>query len=123
MLDIQGLAIRSLAPGQLHRACEPAQFDFTDTSTLPPPAEPYGQQRAMAALRLGLQTPGRGYNMFVLGSPGTGRQVGDRSGSRAVPDEQPSVSHSCLVQAKYRCVSFHTAVFFSKESSCCPFLN
>jgi lon-related putative ATP-dependent protease len=34
-----------------------------------------GQSRAMAALSLGLNIPAKGYNIFIMGAPGTGRRT------------------------------------------------
>lgn len=50
-------------------------FPWSDTSALPEPACPFGQQRAVEALQLGLDTQGPGYNIFVLGRPGSGRHA------------------------------------------------
>jgi predicted ATP-dependent protease len=65
----------SLSPEQLCRRCDPAQFDFDDTRALPEAAVAFGHDRALEALRLALEIPGRGYNVFVLGLPGSGRRA------------------------------------------------
>ena len=53
--------------------CDAAQFDFETTQALPDPEQPFGQARAVDAVALGLDIAGRGYNLFVLGRPGSGR--------------------------------------------------
>ncbi len=58
---------------QLCARCDAAQFDFETTQELPEPEQPFGQARAVAAVSLGLEIAGPGYNVFVLGRPGSGR--------------------------------------------------
>lgn len=71
-------AAHALPAEQLFAPCDPAVFAFPDTAGLPEPVFPFGQQRAMEALQLGLDTRGPGYNIFVLGRPGTGRHAAVR---------------------------------------------
>lgn len=66
---------RALTAEQLFAPCDPAGFLWSDTAALPDPEFPFGQQRAMEALKLGLETQGPGYNIFVLGRPGSGRHA------------------------------------------------
>ena len=58
---------------ELCARCDPSQFDFETTAALPPPDEPFGQARAVDAVALGLDIAARGYNLFVLGRPGSSR--------------------------------------------------
>jgi predicted ATP-dependent protease len=58
---------------ELCTRCDAAQFDFETTQALPEPEQPFGQARAVDAVALGLDIAGRGYNLFVLGRPGSGR--------------------------------------------------
>ncbi|MCP4502454.1 MAG: AAA family ATPase [Deltaproteobacteria bacterium] len=52
-----------------------------------------GQERALIALELGLGISGRGFNIFVVGAPGTGRtstvrtELVDRAASEPIPDD------------------------------------
>lgn len=62
-------------PSQLRRRCDPAAFSFDTTATLPEPSQPFGQARAVEAIRLALDMSGRGYNVFVLGAPGSSRHA------------------------------------------------
>lgn len=66
---------RALTAEQLFARCDPAAFPWADTGALPDPEFPFGQQRAMEAVKLGLETHGPGYNIFVLGRPGSGRHA------------------------------------------------
>jgi predicted ATP-dependent protease len=73
--------------------CDPALFDFETTANLPCLEETLGQERALAAIDFGLGMQDSGYNIFILGEPGTGRSsairkiLGRRAVSRPVPDD------------------------------------
>ncbi len=60
---------------RLYRFCDPAELDFCSTDDLEPLGEHLGQDRAVEALTLGLQIPHDGYNIFLLGSTGVGKQA------------------------------------------------
>jgi lon-related putative ATP-dependent protease len=65
--------ITSLAPQQLHRACDPDQFTFQTTAEIADLTDIIGQTRAMNAVRFGSDIRREGYNLFVLGSSGMGK--------------------------------------------------
>lgn len=65
----------ALTAGQLFSPCDAAAFPWTDTAGLADPVFPFAQQRAVEALQLGMETLGPGYNIFVLGRPGSGRHA------------------------------------------------
>ncbi|SDH66829.1 Lon protease family protein [Pseudomonas panipatensis] len=62
-----------LAPDELTRPFSPEQFAFRTTDDLEPFLGILGQERAVAALQFGVAMPRPGYNVFVMGEPGTGR--------------------------------------------------
>ncbi|MBD9657305.1 MULTISPECIES: AAA family ATPase [unclassified Pseudomonas] len=62
-----------LAPDALTRPFSPTQFAFTTTDDLEPFRGVLGQERAVQALQFGVAMPRPGYNVFVMGEPGTGR--------------------------------------------------
>ena len=62
-----------LAPDALTRPFDPSQFAFTTTDDLEPFRGVLGQERAVEALQFGVAMPRPGYNVFVMGEPGTGR--------------------------------------------------
>jgi lon-related putative ATP-dependent protease len=62
-----------LTPEQLNRRCDPKQFSFKTTEELPPMRGIIGQERAKDALQFGLHVTQKGYNMYVSGQWGTGR--------------------------------------------------
>lgn len=57
----------------LYRGCDPDRFDFETTDQLDDLDEIIGQQRALAAVRFGIGMRSEGYNLYVLGPPGTGK--------------------------------------------------
>ncbi len=62
-----------LLPDALTWQCDPAQFEFNSTAELPPLEGTIGQDRALTAIEFGLGIRDGGFNVFVLGEPGTGR--------------------------------------------------
>jgi predicted ATP-dependent protease len=66
-------AVLRLAPDALTRPFAPDQFNFTTTDDLEPFRGVLGQERAVEALQFGVAMPRAGYNVFVMGEPGTGR--------------------------------------------------
>ena len=66
---------KALDPDRLYRACDLSQLDFATTAELEPLAGPLGQERALEALNFGVGMRHDGYNLFVMGSPGLGKQT------------------------------------------------
>ena len=66
-------AVAPLKAENFPRCCDPEQFDFKTTSELEPLSEIIGQDRALEAIRFGVGMKNEGYNLFVLGPPGTGK--------------------------------------------------
>lgn len=66
--------IERLGPKALCARCDPARFTFKTTSELDDLTEVVGQARAMQAIEFGIGIGRDGYNLFVLGTPGTGRR-------------------------------------------------
>ena len=62
-----------LKPEQLTNKCESSQFEFTTTEELVPIRGIIGQERAKKALEFGLGVTKKGYNIYVSGQWGTGR--------------------------------------------------
>lgn len=62
-----------LAPEALTRRFSPEQFAFTNTDDLEPFRGVLGQERDVEALQFGVAMPRPGYNVYVMGEPGTGR--------------------------------------------------
>jgi len=65
----------ALRAEQLRNLCDPAVFDFADTSTIDPLEAVIGQERAVRSIHLGLNMNQPGYNMFITGIEGTGKRT------------------------------------------------
>ncbi len=82
-----------LSPEELTWRCDPAQFEFKTTAEIPCLEGTIGQARALTAIEFGLGIPNSGYNIFVLGEPGTGRSstikkmLDTRASGETVPDD------------------------------------
>ena len=111
-----------IAPEDLRRVCDPDQFDFEDTSELQPLTSVIGQERAVQAIDFGLNMKSAGYNIFVTGPVGTGKQtiVGDIVGKHA--QKQPRPDDWCLVnnfQDEYRPIAIAVPAGRAFELSKC----
>ncbi len=62
-----------LSTEQLRRRSDPAQFPFETTAEVEPLEGVIGQERAVRAIRFGLDIDSPGYNVFVAGLSGTGK--------------------------------------------------
>ncbi len=60
---------------KLRWRCPPDSLPFEDTSEIPACKEIIGQERALKAIRLGLEMDSLGYNIFIVGLVGTGRNT------------------------------------------------
>ena len=63
----------AVAPEQLRRRVDPAQLPLT-TADVPPLEGTIGQPRAVDAMAFGLEISSPGYNLFVAGPAGSGRE-------------------------------------------------
>jgi len=66
--------IPSLDPAELYTACDLQQLDFTTTDELEPLQQPLGQERALEAIEFAVDIEQQGFNLFVVGDPGLGKQ-------------------------------------------------
>jgi len=62
-----------LSPEQLRWVCDPASIPFGTTAEAPPVDGELKQQRAVRALKMGVELNSPGYNIFVCGLAGTNR--------------------------------------------------
>jgi predicted ATP-dependent protease len=63
----------SLTPDKLRWTCDPKNLPFETTADLDPVSGDMGQDRALRALRMGVEMRAPGYNLFVCGLSGTSR--------------------------------------------------
>lgn len=90
------------APRVLQRAdvrwrCQDQDLGFSSTKEVRATTEIIGQDRAIQALRQGLEIEGRGYNIFVVGEPGTGRTTAIRVHVEPFAGRTPPPPDLCYV--------------------------
>jgi predicted ATP-dependent protease len=86
-----------LDPEALCQRCDPAALGFDTTDALLPPAEAFGQDRAVEAIRFAIEMEHSCFNLFVLGEPGSGRHGMVRSLLDQRAATMPAPSDWCYV--------------------------
>jgi lon-related putative ATP-dependent protease len=89
--------LRELTSQEVVWRCPPESLGFATTAEVKAEAEPIGQERALAALDLGLSIDAEGYNIFVVGIPGTGRSSTTLAAARRVAAQLPAPADWCYV--------------------------
>ena len=64
---------KELKPEELRWKCDPDVFEFASTSDIEPIEGILGQQRALKALKLGVELKAPGYNIYIAGLSGSGK--------------------------------------------------
>jgi len=72
-------------------------FPFKTTLDLAESREIIGQERAVRAMDFGLHVPGHGYNIYVSGVPGTGKNAIIKPMLRQIAESQPTPEDWCYV--------------------------
>lgn len=78
-----------LAPEQLRRQLDPSLLPFQTTAEVPPLEDSIGQPRAIDAMQFGLTIHAFGYNLYVAGAPGSGRESTTRAYLEQIAPERP----------------------------------
>ncbi|NCB15157.1 MAG: ATP-binding protein [Synergistales bacterium] len=84
---------KQLSLEQLRKKTDIGSLGFTTTEDLQPLQEFIGQKRAVSAISFGLEVESKGYTIFVLGNPGSGRttysleRLKTAAAKRAAPDD------------------------------------
>jgi lon-related putative ATP-dependent protease len=87
------MAVPSLSAEQLYRRCAASGLGFATTDDLEEIDEVIGQSRALEAVRFAAAIDREGYNLFVLGAPGTGKHttvqhiLREKAAGEAVPPD------------------------------------
>ena len=72
--EVMSKQIPPLNHAALYTTCDLQQLDFTTTEELEPLAKPLGQERALEAIEFAVDIEQQGFNLFVVGAPGLGKQ-------------------------------------------------
>jgi lon-related putative ATP-dependent protease len=86
-----------VAPEDLYRRCDPAEIGAASTADVPPLDGTMGQERALSSLHFGLDIQAEGYNVFVAGPAGTGRNSTLRATVAHIAGAQPVPPDWCYV--------------------------
>jgi lon-related putative ATP-dependent protease len=82
---------------ELRHTCDPAEFSFATTDELKPREEVIGQARAVSAIEFGLSIKNHGYNIYVSGIPGTGRNSIVKSIVKRISLGRPAPEDWCFI--------------------------
>ncbi len=88
---------KPLSSDQLRWQCDPASFGIKTTDDLIPQRDIIGQDRAIRALRVGLEMSHMGYNIFVTGLMGTGRTTTIKRLLREFEEHKAELKDYCYV--------------------------
>jgi lon-related putative ATP-dependent protease len=88
---------KALKAEELYRPCELEGLTFETTAEIGEPSGFFGQTRAVEAIQFGAEVDRTGYNLFVLGPPGTGRHSFVREFLEAKALTEPVPSDWCYV--------------------------
>jgi lon-related putative ATP-dependent protease len=86
-----------LPPSRLHHPCDPGRFTFATTAELEDLTDGVGQTRAVDAARFGVGMRRVGYNLYVMGPPGSGKRTLIRRLLAAHAASEPEPSDWCYV--------------------------
>ncbi len=82
---------RELDYTDLRWRCNPDIFAFDSTESLKPMEGILGQERALRAIRLGVDLQGPGYNIYIAGLSGTGKATTVKQMLEQISDNCPSL--------------------------------
>lgn len=89
--------IKRLAPEELTRTCDPDNMEFESTADIAALEGTVGQERAVSAIDFGLEVETHGFNIYVAGRPGTGRNSSVLAHTRKKAKDQPQPDDWCYV--------------------------
>jgi ATP-dependent Lon protease len=90
-------AASKVSPKESRWHVDPDVFDFETTAELPCCGDIIGQERAINAIKLGLEVKTRGYNIFVSGLTGTGKSTTIKRLLKSMEPEKKDLKDICYV--------------------------
>lgn len=97
MPNLKASKPKELKPDELRWYCDPEVFEFESTSKVKPIEGIVGQERAVKALKLGVDMESPGYNIFVTGLSGTGKMYTIKSMLESISPECSSLKDYAYV--------------------------
>ena len=82
---------KELKPQDLRWKCDPDVFKFSSTSDIEPIEGILGQERALKALKLGVELRAPGYNIYIAGLSGSGKATSVKQILQAMSAECPDL--------------------------------
>ena len=82
---------KELKPQDLRWKCDPDVFEFASTSDIEPIEGILGQQRALKALKLGVELKAPGYNIYIAGLSGSGKATSVKQMLEAIGSTCPEI--------------------------------
>ncbi|MEM2913880.1 MAG: ATP-binding protein, partial [Candidatus Bathyarchaeia archaeon] len=89
--------MKELQPENLRKECDPKTLVCETTEEIFPLEEIIGQERAVRALKFGLEIKERGFNIYVAGYPGTGRTTAVKDFLEEIAKKKPVPPDWCYV--------------------------
>ncbi len=89
--------VKELAADQVRQRCDQALFECESTEELEPVEGIIGQDRAISALKFGLNILKPGFNIYVSGPAGTGRTTAIKSFLETLATQKETPSDWCYV--------------------------
>lgn len=83
------MAVAELSPEKLRLVCPPDQVGCETSAQLDPVEGIIGQERALKALKFGIEMKGKGFNVYAAGPPVTGKRPATRSFLEAIAKTRP----------------------------------
>uniref|UniRef100_UPI002FE26E6C Lon-like protease helical domain-containing protein n=1 Tax=Thermodesulfitimonas autotrophica TaxID=1894989 RepID=UPI002FE26E6C len=88
---------RRATPEEVRAACTQEELGCARTDEIAPLEAIVGQERAVRALEFGLEIDDRGFNIFVAGLPGTGKNTAVQSFLENLAKTKPTPPDWCYV--------------------------
>ncbi len=89
--------IRMLSSAELCNPCDPKSINCLSSAEIEAHGSIIGQERAVRAMRFGLDIPDRGFNIFVAGAAGTGRTTAVERFLEEIASTKPVPMDWCYV--------------------------
>jgi lon-related putative ATP-dependent protease len=89
--------MKELQVNRLRSECNPSLVRCEHTNDIAPLEEIVGQERAVKALKFGLDIKEQGFNVYVAGLPGSGRTTAVRDFVEEISEDKPVPSDWCYV--------------------------
>lgn len=86
-----------LSPEELRSECDPAMFDFQTTHDISIEDKIIGQERALKAIDFGLNVKSEGFNLYISGMVGTGRNTAIIRAVEKIAKNEPAPQDLCYL--------------------------